>query len=266
VTQQILAILYAIVFVSTPIVVLEGLLSFDNALVLAAMVKKLPEDLQKKALRYGIWGAYILRGGSILAVGWLLSNPWLKMIGGFWLLYLAAKNLSKDEDDDDAKEANTTSFWWTVFQVEMADMTFSLDNIFATAAFSQNIWAVLFGVAVGILAMRFVAGIFVELIKKFPVLEKIGYVLVGYIGLTLSVEYFGHVDLSEVIKFAGVVAIMGFGLAYERYPLLNAAFSPVFGLATRVMGQIAKPIDQVVGWIGNLLANFLAQPLGVNKK
>ena len=262
---DIFSLFYAIVFVSMPIIVLEGLLSFDNALVLAAMVKNLPDEAEQKlALRVGIIGAYVMRGLSIVFIGWLIANPWLKPLGAFWLFYLMCKNLGSDGGDDKAK--TVVGFWTTVWAVEMADMTFSIDNIFAAAAFSQNTLAVLFGVAIGILAMRFVAGIFVELIKKFPVLEKIGYVLVGYIGLTLSIEYFGNVDLSEVLKFAGVLAIMGFGLAYERFPLLNAVFSPVFGLAARVMGWIAKPIDQVVDWVSEQIEHLFAEPIASLKQ
>jgi tellurite resistance protein TerC len=239
-----------ILYVVISLIILEGLLSFDNALVLAAMVQPLPDRQQKWALRVGIIGAYVMRGLSILCISYLIENPWLKPVGAAWLLYLAFKNLGSDGDDDDAVAPKVASFFWTVVAVEMADMAFSIDNIFAAAAFSPNRWAVLTGVAIGILAMRFVAGIFVDLIKKFPVLEKIGYVLVGYIGVTLAVEYGIGQSLPETAKFFGVVGIMAFGIAWERIGFLNRLLTPVFVGASRLMGWVATPVDAIVGYVG----------------
>jgi tellurite resistance protein TerC len=237
------------IYVVVSLIILEGLLSFDNALVLAAMVQPLPAHRQKLALRIGLGGAYLMRGLSIFFVAYLIQNPWLKPVGAAWLLYLMCSNLGNKggDDEDDAVAAKPTSFFWTVVGLELADMAFSIDNIFAAAAFSSNIYAVLLGVALGILAMRFVAGLFVSLIKKFPVLEKIGYVLVGYIGLTLAAEFFFGWHITETVKFAGVIGIMAMGILYERVPLLNRAFSPIFTASGYVMGWIAMPIDYAIG-------------------
>lgn len=241
-------------YVVVSLIILEGLLSFDNALVLAAMVQPLPQHQQKLALRIGIIGAYLMRGLSIFFVAFLIQNPWLKPVGAAWLLYLMCSNLGSTggDDDDPAAPKKAVSFWWTVVGLELADMAFSIDNIFAAAAFSSNIYAVLFGVAVGILAMRFVAGLFVNLIKKFPVLEKIGYVLVGYIGFTLAAEYFFGWHITETIKFAGVVGIMALGILYERVSFLNWIFTPVFKVCGILMGWVAAPIDFTLGKLNDL--------------
>jgi tellurite resistance protein TerC len=235
------------IYVVVSLIILEGLLSFDNALVLAAMVQPLPTHRQKLALRIGIFGAYAMRGISILCVSYLIANAWLKPVGALWLLYLMCSNLGYSEEDENGTDATRTpkitSFFWTVLAIELADMTFSIDNIFAAAAFSPNIYAVFAGVAIGILAMRFVAGLFVDLIKKFPVLEDIGYVLVGYIGVTLAAEYFLGYSINETFKFAGVVSIMAFGIAYERIGFVNRSLTPVFTSLSHVMAWYAAPID-----------------------
>lgn len=241
-------------YVVVSLIILEGLLSFDNALVLAAMVQPLPQHQQKLALRIGIIGAYLMRGLSIFFVAFLIQNPWLKPVGAAWLLYLMFSNLgsSGGGDEEDSGPRKPANFWWTVVGLELADMAFSIDNIFAAAAFSSNIYAVLFGVAIGILAMRFVAGLFVNLIKKFPVLEKIGYVLVGYIGATLALEYFFDWHITETIKFAGVVSIMALGIAYERVSFLNWILTPVFKVCGILMGWISAPIDFTLGKLNDL--------------
>ena len=75
------------------ILILEILLSVDNAAVLATMVQELPERQRKKALTYGIVGAYVLRGLSFIFVNYLLEIEWLKILGGAYLVYLAYNSL-----------------------------------------------------------------------------------------------------------------------------------------------------------------------------
>ena len=78
-----------VLFLVLGILLLEVILSFDNAAVLATMVKDLPEDQQKKALRYGIVGAYVFRGVALVLVEQILSIWWLKPLGGLYLLWMA---------------------------------------------------------------------------------------------------------------------------------------------------------------------------------
>src|SRR5258708_3156906 len=82
------------------LVLLEGLLSGDNALVLAVMVRHLPKEKQKRALRYGIWGAFLFRLIAIVFASLLLQFWQLKVAGGLYLLYLAVSHLASGGDDD----------------------------------------------------------------------------------------------------------------------------------------------------------------------
>ncbi|AQS11574.1 integral membrane protein TerC family protein [Clostridium saccharobutylicum] len=83
------------------LVLLEGLLSADNALVLAMMVKHLPEKQQKKALMYGIWGAYIFRF-LVIGIGtYLIKFTWIKAIGALYLLYMAYKGLFGGSEEEE---------------------------------------------------------------------------------------------------------------------------------------------------------------------
>src|SRR5205823_11523228 len=130
--------------------------------------------------------------------------------------------------EQNAHNGKVAGFWATVIAVEFADMAFSIDNILAAVALSPKLWVVLAGVFIGILAMRFVAGIFVKLIEKFPILAQIAYVLVGAIGLQLVAEHIWHFELNEVHKFAGIMGIIVFGLLYDRSTLLQKVLGPVF--------------------------------------
>ena len=128
------------IFLVLGILLLEIILSFDNAAVLATMVKDLPEKQQSQALRYGIIGAYIFRGVALILVEQILSIWWLKPIGGLYLLWMAFSHFvqkSKDEASEEVQEVKknllyrTTVgwigvFWSTVIAVEFMDIVFSI--------------------------------------------------------------------------------------------------------------------------------------------
>jgi YkoY family integral membrane protein len=184
------------------LILIESILSVDNAAALATMVMNLGEAERRKALRYGIWGAYIFRGLAMLFASILIGLWWLKLLGGAYLIYLFIKwrrdkQAIKDEVAEEIKLKNKSnrfyelfersigSFWATVAAVEIMDLTFSIDNVFAAVAFSKNIILVCTGVFIGILAMRFVAQGFIHLMERFPNLEGAAYYVILFLGLKL---------------------------------------------------------------------------------
>lgn len=188
------------IFILFNIIVIEVLLSVDNASVLASMVMDLPKHQRNRALRYGILGAYFFRGLCLIFATWLVKVLWLKILGGLYLLWLTysffkPKEKGDKEQDSVEKESNFIFkhckklfgvFWTTVILVEFMDISFSLDNIFAVVAMTDNIYLICIGVFIGILAMRFVAQGFVKLLEKYPSLEKVAYIVVGLLGIKLT--------------------------------------------------------------------------------
>lgn len=179
--------------------IVEGVLSIDNAAVLASMVSDLPKNLQKKALRYGIFGAYFFRGLCLLIAGQLAQFWPLKLAGGLYLLFIMFKyfRAKGDSDDEADKEGNLIyrstvaligQFWATVILVEVMDIVFSIDNVFAVVGYTKNMVIIWIGVFAGILAMRFVAQGFVILMGKFPVLETSAHIVIGLVGLKLCLS------------------------------------------------------------------------------
>lgn len=188
------------------LIVIESLLSVDNAAVLATMVMDLPKEQRNKALKYGIIGAYVFRGLALLLAAWLTKIWWLKPIGGLYLVYLGlnyfrSKLTPQKEDDALNKKENWFyrntigmfgTFWATVALVEVMDLAFSIDNVFAAVAFTDNIWLICIGVFIGILAMRFVAQGFVKLMEKYPFLETAAFVVILILGVKLSISAWTH--------------------------------------------------------------------------
>lgn len=191
------------------LVLIESLLSVDNAAVLATMVLELPKATRSKALKYGIVGAYIFRGICLLLASFLIKIWWLKCLGGLYLIYLLADWVRKKRKTPKRRAADKTlrkedswfyrttvgrlgNFWATVIAVELMDIAFSLDNVFAAVAFSDNILIILCGVFIGILAMRFVAQGFVRLMELYPFLEGCAYMVIGVLGVRLILSACEH--------------------------------------------------------------------------
>jgi len=193
------------------LIIIESLLSVDNAAVLATMVMDLPEHQRGKALKYGIIGAYFFRGICLLFAAWLIHIWWLKPIGGFYLLYLALSYFLRKKRHEEAEKIDKKKsklyhltvgklgpFWSTILLVELMDLAFSLDNVFAAVAYVENypqpqgLYLVWIGVFIGILAMRFVAQGFVKLMQRFPILETSAFIVIGILGLKLSASLITH--------------------------------------------------------------------------
>ncbi len=194
-------------FTLLTIIVIESLLSVDNAAVLATMVMDLPKDERDKALKYGIFGAYFFRGICMIFASWLIKIWWLKPFGGLYLIWLAYSFFkgqgTSDESDDYAGKKSENwlykltigsfgTFWATVALVELMDMAFSIDNIFAVVAITKNIYLICLGVFVGILAMRFVAQFFVKLMEQYNFLENIAFLVIGFLGVKLALSGLTH--------------------------------------------------------------------------
>lgn len=173
------------------LVFLEGLLSLDNALVLAVLVRGLPPHQRQRALTYGMAGAFGFRVLAVLLVSFLMKWWWLKFIGGAYLLYIAIKHWTSGEDYNapDTQWVNA-SFWRVIVVVELTDIAFSADSILAAMAVSNKAWVIIVGGILGIVAMRFAATQFVKLLDRFPRLEATAYHLVALIGTKLVIDSF----------------------------------------------------------------------------
>ena len=181
-------------FIVATLVVLEGLLSADNALVLALLVRHLPEDQQKKALLYGLIGAFTLRGIGIFLAKFIMNLWPVCAIGSVYLLGLAVRHFvtshkSSNEENTVDVGKKKAGFWHTVILVELTDIVFAVDSILVAVALVNNpskIWIVYTGGFLGIVLLRLAASFFISLIKKYPTLDHMAYGLVGWAGVKLA--------------------------------------------------------------------------------
>ncbi|WP_236686954.1 TerC family protein [Ornithinibacillus contaminans] len=194
---------------------LEGILSADNALVLAVIAKHLPEDQKKRAINYGIFGAFLFRFAALFAISFI-ANVWqVQAIGAAYLIYLGLKHViqdhfgsSKGDKDELEEEAAGKGFWPTVAKIGLADLAFAIDSILAAVALAivlpetnlghfggmdtgQFLIVVLAGIA-GLILIKFAATWFVQLLDKRPALETVAYLIVAWVGVKLAVITLSH--------------------------------------------------------------------------
>ncbi|MFK9093367.1 TerC family protein [Bacillus salipaludis] len=207
------------------LVILEGLLSADNALVLAVMVKHLPSEKRKKALFYGLLGAYIFRFIAIGIGVFLIKLWWVKILGAGYLAWLSIKyfldkrKAAGNDDDEQAEGMNQSgllirlfgTFWGTVAAVELMDIAFSVDSVLAAFGVSEEVWVLLIGGMLGVLMMRGVAGVFLTLIDRVPELETTAYILILIIALKMLLAVAG-IDMGHVTFF--IILLVTFGATF----------------------------------------------------
>ncbi|MDO5469736.1 MAG: hypothetical protein Q4F38_00420 [Akkermansia sp.] len=230
------------------LVLIEGLLSVDNALGIAAMASHLPKHQQKSALRWGLIGAYLFRGIALALVSWLMHNEWVKWFGAIYLIYLACDHLQLKREmhtEDIASAAAKTAgkgFIATICSIELMDLSLSLDNVVAAVGVvagskgipeELHIWVVCLGVFIGIAALRIVAGWCIDIIARHPILGHVAFVLVGFVGfvmtasLVLESAWGIEWHMSVGPKFAIIVAIVALSICYEKYAGLHTAMYPL---------------------------------------
>ena len=181
----------------TLLIVLEGLLSADNALVMAIMVLGLPKHQHQKALKYGLIGGFALRILATLLAVYLIRVAWVKLAGGLYLLYLTYEHFTQEggaaarQSPPKAKAAfGLPAFWATVVKVEMVNLAFSVDSILVAVAMSPKPWVVITGGILGIVALRLVVGQLLVIIQKYPALVDGAFIIIAWVGIKLVAEYF----------------------------------------------------------------------------
>jgi tellurite resistance protein TerC len=257
-----------VIYIIVQVIFLEGILSIDNAAVLGAMVSVLPpKDMvpwpgplkslgppvhrllggqRSAALKVGLLGAYVGRGLMLVLANFVIHNPYLKILGAAYLIKLAFNNLgepeSGEEDQIRAKRVEGKGFWSVVVAVELADLAFSLDNVVAVVALSSNLYIVMFGVFMGILTMRFAAGIFTWMILKEPILKPAAYLVVFNIGAELLMDEFLGIEVSGAMKFMISAGTLILFVVYARLKPLHI-LQPVFDWVAEGIADINELFD-----------------------
>lgn len=250
------------------LVLIEGLLSVDNALGIAAMAAHLPEHQQKAALRWGLLGAYVFRGIVLALVSVIMHNEWVKWFGAVYLIYLACDHLRYKKTVEHKEDAAATAaklagkgMLATICSIELMDLALSLDNVVAAVGVvagskgipeELHIWVVCIGVFIGIAALRIVAGWCIHIIARHPILGHVAFVLVGFVGVVMTLSLilesaWGiHWHMGVGPKFAIILAIMSLSICYEKYAGLHRVLAPFVKVFRALCTAFAVSVNTIV--------------------
>ena len=274
--------LLPVIVIVVQLIFLEGILSIDNAAVLGALVSVLPDNekipwprwLQRPgrrlnrvlgnqrtaALRVGLLGAYVGRGAMLFITSFLINNPWVRIVGAAYLIRLAFEELGDSTPGQETERerraaSHPPSFWSIVLTVELLDLVFSIDNVIAAVSLSDEIWVVLLGVGIGILTMRFAAGLFSYAVAREPVLKSAAYILILTIGVELILEDLWAFHISELVQFAISASIILCSLLYAHSPFLRRLqfvldwLASGMGLLNGVINWMLSPVTGLFNWL-----------------
>ena len=210
------------------LVLLEGLLSADNAMVLAVLVLGLPKPQQKRALRYGILGAFAFRSAALLLGIYMMNVALVKLAGALYLLYLPFRHFFGEQDSEGGRTVpkarpwlGLSAFWATVVKVELTDIVFAVDSIVVAVAMSQKTWVVLSGGILGIIAIRLIVGQLLAVVERYPILVDGAFVIIAWVGARLLVQYLHQMgfiswEVPEWLGYGLIVAIFVGALVWAR--------------------------------------------------
>jgi YjbE family integral membrane protein len=161
------------------IILVNIVLSGDNAVVIAMACRNLKPEQQKKAIFWGTFGAVILRLVLTFVAVWLLRIPLVEAVGGLLLLYIAVKLLTNEDDGE--KETAGFTMGQAIKTIVIADVIMSLDNVVAVAAAANGDWLLIaIGLAVSIPLIVWCSQLLTTLMKRFPIIVWLGAGLLGY--------------------------------------------------------------------------------------
>jgi len=264
------------------LVVLEGLLSVDNVLGIAALANELPGAQQRKAIRIGLFLAYLFRVMALFVAGWLATNTWIRWLGAGYLIWLMSSHLTRGHahdvgeqlgDDDPANDAAPVQtaaprpLRVVLLQIGLMDLSLSIDNVIAAVGLAPKdpsgdpvMWPIYTGVLIAILALQQIAPHAMNLLKKYPILEPTAFILIGYVGFLLIGEEAYHlitgapIHLPAYFKFIGILMIIIIALSYEADATAKRLITPIVKMSfpfmraiTRLVGFVLWPRERALG-------------------
>lgn len=168
------------------LVILEVVLSADNAIALAAIAQGLPNrKSQKDALNLGLVFAYILRMALILTATWVMNFWQFELLGALYLLWLVFNHFTSQKEEEHHHSLQSQSLWQAIPSIAITDLAFSLDSVTTAIAIADDLWLILLGGTVGVITLRFLAELFIHWLEEYNHLEDAGFVTVGLVGIRL---------------------------------------------------------------------------------
>lgn len=211
-------------FLLIVLVAMEAVLAADNAIALATLTRTLQHPtLERRALNIGLGLAYVFRILLIVGATWVVQFWQFELAGALYLLWLVWQYFTTAEADS-GKPIQARSLWQISPLIALTDLAFSLDSVTTAIAISQELWLIILGGTIGVIALRFLAGLFIRWLQEFTHLEDAGYLAVALVGLRLLLRV-ASPDLVPpewmMVSLIAVLFVWGFSKRIQL-PLQNS--------------------------------------------
>ena len=205
------------------IILIDIVLSGDNAVVIALACRNLSPEQRKAGIFWGVAGAVSLRVVLTVFAALVMNLPWLKLVGGLLLIWIAVK-LMLPEDEDGHDIESSSNLWGAVKTIVIADFVMSLDNVIAVAAAAKGSMVLLIlGLAISIPLVIFGSTLMIKLMERFPIIVTLGATLIGWVGGETIVSDVALKDLMAAYPWAhyaaaaaGAGLVLGLGRLLQR--------------------------------------------------
>jgi YjbE family integral membrane protein len=188
------------------IIIIDLVLAGDNAIVIALAARKLPPQLQRKAIVWGTVGAIVVRSAMTLVVVWLLKIPGLMLIGGLALVWIAYKLLVDTGSEDDHDNVQVNGFWGAMKTIIIADAVMGIDNVLGVAGAAQGSFdLVVIGLLISIPIVVLGSTIILKLVERFPIIISLGAAVLAFTAAKMGVN---EKLLSDVFKAGPNTSVM----------------------------------------------------------
>lgn len=201
------------------LIVLEAVLSADNAIALAAIAQGLKNKQQQQyALNVGLVVAYGFRVLLILTATWVVKYWQFELLGAVYLLWLVLNYFFSGQDQNHHHHSlEFTSFWQAIPIIAVTDLAFSLDSVTTAIAVADDLWLILVGGAIGVITLRFLAELFIRWLDEFTHLKDAGFVTVGFVGLRLLLRVINpEIVPPEWIMIAAIAGLFIWGFSQRN--------------------------------------------------
>lgn len=201
------------------IVIIDLVLAGDNAIVIALAARKLPPNLQKKAIIWGTVGAIAVRSAMTLVVVWLLKIPGLMLIGGLGLVWIAYKLLADTGDEGGHDDVQVNGFWGAMKTIIIADALMGIDNVLGVAGAAQGSFdLVVIGLLISIPIVVLGSTVVLKIVERFPIVINLGAAVLAFtagkmiVNEQLLSDIFKAGNSTSTILYWGVIIIAILGV------------------------------------------------------
>lgn len=243
------------------IVVMDAALSGDNSIAISAMTSHLKDGLRQKAIYLGMVFAALLRFVALFFTTFIISNPWVQMVGALYLIHLCVDHFRKDEDESEGFAHREKGFFATLAAIGVLDLSLSLDNVVAITSMTTNLSVIVLGVAISIAMLVVATKITMWLMGRFPSIQDAAYVILAFLGLNMLAghtsefliwanelitkhhEFVSHfkLEIGEIGEIIGVAIILGFALVKDtvfKNKVSNSNNAPTQGTSTTSVSPV----------------------------